>query len=101
MSVKIYCDITPPVQVMKTKQQGNRQLPSGVLNNGRWAVTFVPTFLWYVGATSKDVWSLKLRDTITALQAIWNEVYKGSVQDHRKKIKHLVKERCAVHDVVC
>jgi len=35
MSLNIYHSITPPVQVKRTKQQGNRQLPSGVLNNGR------------------------------------------------------------------
>jgi len=101
MSLNIYRGITPPVQVKRTKRQGNRQLPSGTLDNGRWAVVFVPTFLRYVAATSKDVWTLKLHDTITALQAIWNEIYKGSVQDRRKKIKHLVEKGNAVHDVVC
>ena len=101
MSLNIYRGITPPVQVKRTKRQGNRQLPSGALDNGRWAVIFVPTFLRYVAATSKDVWTLKLHDTITALQAIWNEIYKGSVQDRRKKIKHLVEKGDAVHDVVC
>ena len=101
MSLNIYRGITPPVQVKRTKRQGNRQLPSGMLDNGRWAVVFVPTFLRYVAATSKDVWTLKLHDTIMALQAIWNEIYKGSVQDRRKKIKHLVEKGDAVHDVVC
>jgi len=36
-----------------------------------------------------------------ALQAIWNKIYKGSVQDQQKKIKHLVEKGNAVHDVVC
>ena len=50
---------------------------------------------------SKDIWTLKLHDTITALQAIWNEIYKGSVQDRQKKIKHLVEKGDAVHNMVC
>jgi hypothetical protein len=35
------------------------------------------------------------------LQGIWNEVYKGSVKDGRKKIKHMVEPGGAVHNVVC
>jgi len=85
---------------MRTKRQGNKQLPNGALDNGRWTVTFVPTFLQYLGATNDDVWTLKLHDTITALQAIWNEIYKGSAQDGREKIKHRVEKHCAVYDVV-
>ena len=56
--------------------------------------------LWNV-TTSKDIWTLKLHDTIMALQAIWNKIYKGSVQDWWKKIKHLVEKGNAVYDVVC
>jgi len=55
MSLNIYRSITPPVQVKRTKQQGNRQLPSSALDNRRWAVIFVPTFLQYVAATSVKV----------------------------------------------
>lgn len=34
------------------------------------------------------------------LQGIWNEVYKGNVQDRQKKIKHLIEPDSAVHNVV-
>ena len=64
-------------------------------------MTFVPTFLRYVSGTDQDVWTLKPQDTITALQAIWNEVYKGSTKDGQKRVKYLVEQGCAVHDMVC
>ena len=64
-------------------------------------MTFVPTFLRYVGGTNQDVWTLKPQDAITALQAIWNKVYNGSTKDGQKKVKYLVEQGCAVHDVVC
>ena len=100
-SLYIRQGITVAVQETKLlKRQGNGQLPRGALEHGRWTNVFVPTFLRYVGGTSKDIWALKLQDAITALQAIWNEVYKGSTKDHQNKLKHLVEPGGAVHDVV-
>lgn len=63
-------------------------------------MTFIPTFLRYVSGTNQDIWTLKPQDAITALQAIWNGVYKGSTKDGQKKIKYLVERGCAVYDVV-
>jgi hypothetical protein len=34
------------------------------------------------------------------LQGIWNEVYKGGIQGHPMRIKHLVEQGGAIHDVV-
>jgi len=61
---------------------------------------FIPTFLRYIGSTNKDPWMLDVQDTISTLQKIWNEVYKGSTQDHRMKVKHLVEKYNAVYNVV-
>ena len=49
---------------------------------------------------NKDVWTFNQRDTIQALQAVWNEVYKGCAEDSRKKIKHLIEVSGAVHNMV-
>ena len=100
-SVIICPGITVPAQEKKIfRRQSNKELPNGALDNGRWSATFLPTFFRYVGSTSKDIWALNLQDTITALQAIWNEVYKGSAQDRQSKIKHLVELGGVVHNVV-
>src|SRR5260221_13982773 len=100
-SLTIRRGIIAPIQEKKGyKRQGNQQLPDGALENGKWTVTFVPTFLRYVSCTQKDVWTLKSQETIIALQGIWNEVYKGNTQDRQKKIKHLVKLGSAVYHVV-
>lgn len=101
-SLNIRRGVVAPVREKKaSKRRSNQQLPSGALENGKWAATFVPTFLQYVGCTQKDVWTLKSQETITALQGIWNEVYKGNIQHYQKKIKHLVEPGGAVHCVVC
>jgi hypothetical protein len=50
---------------------------------------------------NRDVWALNQHNIVQALQAIWNKVYKGSNQDGRKKIRHVVEVGRAVHKVVC
>ena len=62
---------------------------------------FVPTFLEYVGGMNKDVWTFNQCNTIQALQAVWNKVYKGCANDSRKRIKHLIEASGAVYNVVC
>ena len=44
MSLNIYCGITPPVQVKRTKQQGNRQLPTMHLTMGGGQLYLSPHF---------------------------------------------------------
>ena len=93
--------ITAPAQELKPiKRHGNKELPNGALDNGRWTAIFIPTFLRYIGSTNKDPWTLDVQDTISTLQKIWNEVYKGSTQDRRMKVKHLVEKYDAVYNVV-
>jgi hypothetical protein len=100
-SVIVQGGISLPVQEKKHgKRHGNRQLPNGTLNNGLWASIFIPTFLQYVGSTNRDVWALNQHNIIQALQAIWNEVYKGCNWDSRRKIRHVVEVGRAVHEVV-
>jgi len=43
---------------------------------------------------------LDVQDTISTLQKILNEVYKGSTQDCQIKVKHLVEKYDAVYNVV-
>jgi hypothetical protein len=50
---------------------------------------------------NRDVWALNQHNIVQALQAIWNEVYKGCDRDGRKKIRHIVAVGGAVHEVVC
>ena len=49
---------------------------------------------------NKDVWTFNQHNTIQALQAVWNEVYKGCAEDSRKRIKHLIEAGRAVYNVV-
>jgi hypothetical protein len=101
-SLDVRPGITVPVHVKKPfKRQSNKGLPDGALNDGRWAMIFVPTFLRYVASTKEDAWTITKRNTILALQAIWNVVYSGCAEDQRMKIKHLVEPYNAVYDVVC
>ena len=86
---------------MHGKRHGNHQLPNGAHDNGLWALIFIPTFLRYVSGTNRDVWALNQPNIIQALQAIWNEVYKGCNQNSRRKIRHVVEVGGAVHEVVC
>lgn len=70
----------------------NRDLPDGVHEKDRWHKNFIPTFLWWVGQ-QQDPWNLPDDEVITALQQIWNVVY--------KKIPYTVEPKDAVVAVVC
>lgn len=101
-SLDVRPGITVPVHVKRpSKRQGNKGLPDGALNDGRWATIFIPTFFRYVASSKEDAWTISKRDTVLALQAIWNVVYSGCAEDQRLKIKHLVQPYDAVYDVVC
>ena len=92
-SIIIHHRITAPAQEKKlVKRLGNKELPNSALDNGRWLAKFILTFLQYIGGTKKDAWTLNVQDAIPALQGIWNEVYKGSMQDHQMRVKHLVQK---------
>jgi len=104
-SIIICHGITAPAQEKKpVKRLGNKELPNGALDNGRWLAKFILMFLRYISGTKKDAWMLDVQDAIPALQGIWNEVYKGSTQDHQMRVKHLVQKSPpydAVYNVVC
>ena len=93
--------ITTPVKPAKTSNRSNNtSLPAGSLDNGRWTNTFIPTFLKAIGGDNEDIWEVGHRNTITALQMIWNAVYAADEEHNLNKVVHIVKQGEAVHSVV-
>ncbi|KAM6499161.1 hypothetical protein JOM56_004669 [Amanita muscaria] len=99
-SIQVKPGISTPVKVKKTTQKsGNKELPNGALDNGRWAGVFTPTFLKYLGGINEDVWAMTDRKAARVLQAIWNAVYNHASSNIETKISHMVEQGDAVHKV--
>ena len=82
------------------KRLGNKDLPDGATNGGKWTVTFKQTFLRYLGASNENIWDLEPEATVSVLQAIWNEVYKGNKRAGEPEISFVVNKGDAVYQTV-
>jgi hypothetical protein len=92
--------IIEPGITANRKRLGNRSLPNGATDGGKWTVIFRQTFIKYLGGLNDKIWGLDDRETVRVLQTIWNEVYKGNTQAGIPSVSYVVRNGDAVCQIV-